>query len=346
MRSYLFRVIAAGVLLLTALSFLHSVENEHVELGTIDWLRNYDKALRAARKTDKPVLILFQEVPGCATCRNYGLRVLSHPLLAEAAEELFIPLAVFNNRGGADAKVLDAFGEPSWNNPVVRIIDKREKELTRRLAGDYSPGGFSGALIEALETAGKHVPPYLYTLHSEFAAEGLTETALVSMFCFWQGEVDLGGIKGVIATRSGFMQGREVVEVSYNPDILSYAQLLREAKKHDCADTVFPLNNEQRKIAVRLFGNNRVKENSSFREDNGLKYYLSKSPYRFVPMTLYQQVLVNRAVYSGENPQLYLSAGQIELFEHISATKGKRRKSFIGSEAFATDYVQMLELLP
>ena len=35
-----------------------------VELGAIDWLRDFDGALEQARKSGKPMLVLFQEVPG------------------------------------------------------------------------------------------------------------------------------------------------------------------------------------------------------------------------------------------------------------------------------------------
>lgn len=35
-----------------------------VELGAVAWERDFDRALEAARSTKKPVLLLFQEVPG------------------------------------------------------------------------------------------------------------------------------------------------------------------------------------------------------------------------------------------------------------------------------------------
>ena len=74
------------------------------ELGKVHWYRNYDKAVEESKKTNKDILILFQEVPGCATCRNYGQNVLSHPLMVEAIETSFVPLAIFNNKGGQDAE--------------------------------------------------------------------------------------------------------------------------------------------------------------------------------------------------------------------------------------------------
>ena len=63
--------------------------NQSEELGKVSWYRDYEQALSVSKKENKPVLILFQEVPGCATCRNYGHNVLSHPLMTEAIENEF-----------------------------------------------------------------------------------------------------------------------------------------------------------------------------------------------------------------------------------------------------------------
>src|SRR5262245_32481090 len=82
------------------------------ELGDIKFGRDLDAALAQSKASSRPVLILFDEIPGCATCTGYGETVLKQPLLVEAAETLFIPVAIYNNLGGKDREVLDAFGEP------------------------------------------------------------------------------------------------------------------------------------------------------------------------------------------------------------------------------------------
>ena len=43
------------------------------ELGYVNCNRSYDDAIEMSKKINKPVFILFQEVPGCSTCRNYGI---------------------------------------------------------------------------------------------------------------------------------------------------------------------------------------------------------------------------------------------------------------------------------
>lgn len=41
-----------------------NIHNNPVEVGYVDWQRNYSEAVKDAKKTDKPLLVLFQEVPG------------------------------------------------------------------------------------------------------------------------------------------------------------------------------------------------------------------------------------------------------------------------------------------
>lgn len=38
--------------------------NNPVEVGSVQWQRDYTKAVESAKTTSKPLLILFQEVPG------------------------------------------------------------------------------------------------------------------------------------------------------------------------------------------------------------------------------------------------------------------------------------------
>ena len=129
-----------------------------VELGQIAWFRSYDQAIALSKKQGKPVFVLFQEVPVCLTCRNYGKGVLSHPSIVETIERQFIPLAIFNNKGGKDREVLNYYGEPSWNKPVVRIVDANGKDLIDRIAGNYSKKKVASEMIRILEKRKKTIP--------------------------------------------------------------------------------------------------------------------------------------------------------------------------------------------
>ena len=146
---------------------LQASNGNPVELGEVNWLRDFGEGLTVSATSKKPVFLLFQEVPGCSTCRNYGQDVLSHPLIVEAIETLFVPVAVFNNKGGADAKVLKYFGEPSWNNPVIRIVNHQKKDLIQRVNGNYSKLGIVQAMRLALQVENLAVPAYLSLLEDE-----------------------------------------------------------------------------------------------------------------------------------------------------------------------------------
>jgi hypothetical protein len=43
---------------------LDRTPNDHVELGAVKWRRGFDAAREIARRENKSVVILFQEVPG------------------------------------------------------------------------------------------------------------------------------------------------------------------------------------------------------------------------------------------------------------------------------------------
>ena len=280
-----------------------------VELGKVQWERDFNKGLTKSKKEDKPVFLLFQEVPGCSTCRNYGNDVLSHPQIVEAIETLFVPVAIFNNKGGKDAEVLKYYGEPSWNNPVVRIVNSEKKNLIQRVNGNYSKLAIVHAMVFALQAAEKEIPVYLNLLKQslEAGASGM-ETATFSMYCFWTGEKKLGSMDGVLETQPGFKNGHEVVEVKYNPILISKVDLMEDAEKSN-----FKL----------------MENNSKFKMDKEPKYYLSKSIYRFIPMTQLQATKVNAKIGSHQTPDMYLSPKQLELLKEIKNSPKKKWKSAI-----------------
>ncbi len=265
---------------------------EQVELGEVHWLRNYAEALQQAKKLNKPIFILFQEVPGCATCQNYGKNVLSDPMIVEAIENEFVPLAIFNNIKGEDSRVLEQYGEPSWNNPVVRIVDAAGSDLLSRLAGNYDRAALLLQMSLALRKHGSGSPKYI-ELHRAALSSQTTETAYYKMYCFWSGESHLGAADGVLATDPGWMAGSEVVKVIYDSEVVTKKTLDQYAARAKCV---------------------AVEEDKDYRSDKDLQYYLKNSPYRFLPLTVYQRTKINAALASKEDPTEFLSPRQLELF--------------------------------
>ncbi|MEZ5043877.1 MAG: VPGUxxT family thioredoxin-like (seleno)protein, type 2 [Saprospiraceae bacterium] len=305
--------------------------NNPEELGKVDWIRNLDQGIQQAEKGQKPIFLLFQEVPGCATCRNYGQEVLSHPLIVEAIETLFVPVAIYNNKQGADAKTLQFFGEPAWNNPVVRIIDNQKKDIVQRISGNYTKLGVVQSMLLALKKEGNAVPTYLELLEQAlFAQQQGTETATLGMYCFWTGEKNLGKLKGVVETQPGFMNGHEVVQVQFDPSVISYTTLVAAAQKSQCASQVYAANKEQSALAQKLVGKDNTAPMGKFRLDNEPKYYLSKTLYKYIPMTAIQATKANSLIGQQQSPDEVLSPRQLQMLNYIKQNLSKPWKEVIG----------------
>lgn len=216
-----------------------SGSNNPVEIGTVKWNRDLDAAFAASKKTGKPVFLLFQEVPGCQGCQEFGRKVLSHPLLVEAIEDEFIPVVVFNNRSsGEDKKLLERFNEPAWNFQVIRFLDGNGKDIVKRKDGIWSVDAVTGRMIETLEKQKRPIPNYLRSIHAVSDQSSHDQVAF-AMHCFWTGEYRLGGIDGVVATEAGWLDGREVTLVTYDKARLSLNSLAAQAAKVRCADKVY-----------------------------------------------------------------------------------------------------------
>ena len=261
------------------------------ELGRVRWLRDFDQAIAQSKAKNKPLFVLFTEVPGCDTVRGFANSVLRHPQVVESIESDFIPVAIYNNIDGKDRQVLKSFGEPTWNNPVVRIMDANRKPLAKRFAGPYNVGAMVRHMLKSYPVSGRKAPEYLKLLGLRTKAP---KKAVFSMYCFWSGEAKLGGQGGVIASRTGFANGAEVVEVQYDPKTTNRQTLAKQFGREPLAEG--------------------TKVRASLKDD---KYQLKHSPWRFVPMTATQASRVNAALGHGKSPRAFLSARQVALYALI-----------------------------
>lgn len=281
-------------------------KDQDEELGKVSWYRDFDTAIALSKKENKPVLILFQEVPGCATCRNYGHNVLSNPLMTDAIQNEFIPLAIFNNKGGNDKKILQKYKEPSWNNPVVRIVNSNGDNLVPRVASDYSAKGLYNAMLKALQVSGQEIPEYVKLLGKELSAvhsEEIKET-YYSMYCFWTGEKQLGANEGVLNTEAGFMKGREVVKVTYAPEIISDQTLASFAKQNKMS----PI----------------TKDSSYHASEKDEDYYLQHSAYKYLPLSKLQRTKINAALGNQQSAEKYLSPTQCVWLQELQKSSSSK----------------------
>lgn len=264
------------------------------EFGAVHWGRDLDEALAASKASGKPVFLLFTEVPGCSTVKGFANGPLRHPLIVEAIEDEFEPVVVRNNVGGEERRILESFNEPTWNNPVVRFLDADRKNLVDRYARGWTSAGLAKSMVAALDAANRPVPAYLQNLVAELSAD--TQKTVFSMYCFWTGEVKLAGIPGVVSTRPGFANGREVVEVVWDRRKTDEATLLSQASAAGAASGVLVADVSRKSLASKHFDSVGVlngKLRYSAKDD---KYQIRKRRWGSVPMTPAQATAVNRAV--------------------------------------------------
>lgn len=229
-------ILALGIMSFS-LACSAKVWSQPEETGKVNWGRDLETALAASKASGKPVFALFQEVPGCAGCKQFGRDVLSHPLVVESIESEFTPLLIHNNAGGADAEVLRRYGEPAWNYQVVRFLDATGRDVIPRKDQVWTTGPLAERMVSTLSKAGRMVPPYLQLLAAEHSAQ--LKQAVFAMDCFWTGEVELGKIDGVITTEAGFMAGREVTLLRYDSEAIALPTLIAAAEKVRCAKAVW-----------------------------------------------------------------------------------------------------------
>lgn len=287
------------------------------ELGAVRFRADFDAALRDARASKKPVFLLFDEIPGCATCTGFGAGPLSHPLLVEAIETEFVPVAVHNNRAGADAEVLKRYGEPAWNNPVVRFVDADGKDVIPRKDGVWSTGGIAARMVAALDAARRPVPAWL-ALAAEETSPSSIERVTFAMHCYWEGQAALGGLHGVAGVMPGAIDGGEVVEVLYRPDRVSLADLVKTADRLDCAADVY-VANETDATAARAIVGDRVHVGGKMRAAPASEYlyHLLHSNLRFLPLTELQATRVNSDLGSSKDASRWLTPSQQALLARI-----------------------------
>ena len=214
-----------------------TAQAQPIEVGTVNWNRDFDATLKRSAEEDKPVLVLFQEVPGCTGCQTFGQDVLSHRLLVEAIETEFLPLLVYNNRP-EDAELLTRYQEPAWNYQVIRFLNGEGEDIIPRKDRVWTLQGVAQRMEEALRAFGKEVPPYLTGLALEHDEDNL-EDAAFGMYCFWSGEMDLGSLDGVARTEAGYLDGREVVRLWYHNKTISLDELARQVSQKGYAEQIY-----------------------------------------------------------------------------------------------------------
>lgn len=271
--------------------------NQNIELGKVSWVRDYHQALAQSERTGKPVIVFFQEIPGCATCVNFGRQVLSHPLMVEFIENEFVPLAIFNNIPGKDSDILALYNEPSWNNPVAHFTDGLGSDIIPKLTNNYHPLGMYNKMIQALEVVGRPVPKYAVLLGEDLKMEyGKLSTTIYETPCFWSGETSLALHPAVKYTEAGKIGIAEAVMIYFDNSQVT----LEELNSYAAEEGFFQIDSHE-----------------NYKIDKSPQYYLAKSYFKYLPLSKAQRAQINVAIPYKKEPMEYLSPKQAVMYHNI-----------------------------
>jgi len=248
--------------------------------------------------------------------------------LVDLIESAFVPLCIYNNHKGTDAVVLARYDEPSWNNPVVRFFAADRRELLARKDGVWSLPGITTRTQDALEAGKVEVPAWFGHFERELDARGV-EKAVFAMHCFWEGERRLGALPGVLTTHAGWLDGAEVVEIAFDPKVLSFGTLLEEARKVRCLQRVFARTEAQSRTAQGIEGVSVVTTQEKVRDakTSDRHYYLRRTPYTHLALTPGQATRLNAALGMNQPVDGLLSPRQQKHLAQIRAHLAKDPKA-------------------
>lgn len=296
---------------LTPVQHAQPQKAQPIEIGTVKWNKDFDEALQRSKEEGKPVFALFQEVPGCSGCKTFGRVVLSHPLIVEAIESEFIPILIYNNRGGKDREILKRYNEPAWNFQVIRFLDQAGNDIIPRRDKIWSVTAVAQRMSVALQAHGKTSPRYLNGVAVDYGASGIAE-AVFTQHCFWTGEQKLGGLDGVVRTEAGFYEGNEVTRVWFDSNKISTATLIQAAQAAGVAEKIYlPSTTSQENVSVlvREFRERRYRAAPT----SDQKRQLQGTPMAKLDLDEFQRTKVNAWVRTNFSLALqYLSPRQTE----------------------------------
>lgn len=109
--------------------------------------------------------------------------MLSHPLVVETIESFFQPVCIHNNsKAASDVAALEHYREPTWNNPVTRVLDAAGRDLAPRNGDGWTVAAVLHQAKLALEHTERAVPAWLELVEAEARSRSRpVETAVFGM---------------------------------------------------------------------------------------------------------------------------------------------------------------------
>jgi hypothetical protein len=222
-----------------------------------------------------------------------------HPLLREAMAEHFRTVCLRDEEGG----------------PAIVMHHADGMLMSDLSSATPSASEIARLMVAALERIGQSPPPYLQLIRME-CAKGARSRAVFRAVCAWDGAAALGRVDGVLGVESGRGADDTLIEVMFDPDVISRADLAARAEMVGCRGT------EMQVLA----------DAPELMENPEPYFWLSHTDFRYLPLTPMQAMRINAALRDREDPRIWLSPRQIALLDEVELALIHDRRSLAGLE--------------
>jgi len=133
----------------------------------------------------------------------------------------------------------------------------------------------------------------------------------------------LGSLNGVNSTRAVWVGEKEVVHLTYDPNVIDYKTLLAYAGQLECTAAVYTYDDQQYELASKAKIDEVVPWDDSLEtrqvKKAEQKYYLRNTVLAYLPLTELQAVKMNAALTQEDKGDVtsYLSPRQRQLLKRI-----------------------------
>lgn len=211
------------------------------------------------------------------------------------------------------------------HNAILELLAPSGLKFTANELDNPDTSAGLARMIASLEASRRPVPRYLRLVADEYAPSP-RQTATFAVRCYWEGERDLGKLDGVLASRTGVIGHDEVVEVEYDPALMSYSELVAKAQRLSCFRKVYARDTHQRLEAAALVAGVVARSDAPVDTSTQQQFHLSMHPeYHYLPLTSLQATRLNAALFAHDDPEQFLSPAQQRLKDRIAKVLSRGR---------------------
>ena len=213
------------------------------------------------------------------------------------------------------------------HNVILVLLAPSGLEFTANEFDNPDTSAGLARMIASLEASRRPIPQYLRLAVDEYAAKP-RQTATFAVRCYWEGERDLGKLDGVLASRTGVIGHDEVVEVEYDPALMSYPELVAKAQRLSCFRKVYARNPHQEREAAALVAGVVARSDAPVDTSTQQQFHLSMHPeYHYLPLTALQATRINAALFAHDDPEQFLSPAQHRLKDRMANVLSRGREA-------------------